>query len=657
MRIKPFLLLRYLFTITLLLLIFYCFRDGWEKGFHAFSGLDLRILALAIPLVAVHYLLKAFKWGALLRRQGVAVSFGLALRSLLAGVALSIFTPLNLGELGRVLYLPSRNRSTLAGLVLVDKALDLTAVFLFAVPGTLVLFGVWWALLPAGAALFALSVLVLGPVVAGPLRRCYWLGPIRARAVRAALAAARVGPVSAALLLLVALTAFFVVYLLYFLLLRDLVPAGDIRLGGVLTVVPLVMAGRLVPLTVSGLGAREGIAALLFPVIGVTEAVAVEVTLLVFLMTSACPALIGALVRPRRGGAGPRGRAAAGAALLLLLCLSAPAPAQVASPITFGGDRAGGIPTEYFPRFRNNEQVEQVVAGYRHWLEGERDEAIALFEAAAAAEPDNYQPMKLLAHVYIETGRLGDARSTLQRAVELFPYDSWNHRLYSRLLYLEGDLQGAIRSGEEAHRRSKEDVSHIIWLAGLYREAGESRRELKLYRKAVEMDPHDAELHLHLARLYEDRGDRKKAYTEYAEALRRDPSRCDLLVRMVEFSSELERPEEDTRTYLRDALRCDQAGLFTSRLEPFLHLAPPALRPGAGDDAVNEEGPVNGAGAGDSAVAGDGVGVVEEEDAVAGETAEEPADENGGSVDPSGNDAESVAPPVSGTAETTDEGV
>ncbi len=590
MRIRPFLLLRYLFTTSLFLLIFYCFREDWRQGIGSFADLDLRLFALALPMVVVHYLLKAWKWQALLHRRGVVVGFGLAMRSLLAGVALSLFTPLNLGELGRVLYLPGRSRSTLAGLVLVDKALDLTAVFLFAVPGTLLLFGVWWALLPAGAALAAMSVLVLGPAVAGLLRRCYWLGPVRARAVRAALAAARVGPGTAILLLLVALAAFFVVYLLYFVLLRGLAPAVDLRLGQVMTVVPLVMAGRLVPLTVSGLGAREWIAALLFPGIGVTEAVAVEVTLLVFLLTSACPALVGALTRPRRkGDTSPRGCGSAGAVLvLLLLVFSATAPAQTMAPITFGsGGREGSIPAEYFPRFRNNEQVEQVVDGYRYWLEGKRDEALVLFETAAAAEPDNYQPLKLLAHVYMETGRLADARTALERAVELFPYDGWNHRLFSRLRQMEGDLPGAIRSGEEACRRSKEDVSHYIWLAGLFREAGDSRRELKLYRKAVEMDPHDADLHQRLAQLYEGQGKRKKAFFEYAEAVRRDARRCDLLVLLVEMSAELDRPE-DLETYLRDALRCDRAGLFTSRLEPWLHLAPPALLPGAGDEPAEE---------------------------------------------------------------------
>jgi len=560
MKFRPFLLLRYLFTISLFGLIFWCFRDDWEQGFHSFTGLDLRLFALAIPMVAVHYLLKAWKWQQLLRRRGVRVGYGLAMRSLLAGIAMSLFTPLNLGELGRVLYLPGRSRSTLAGLVLVDKALDLTAVFLFAVPGTLLMFGGWWALLPAAAALAALSVLALGPTMAVFFRRCYWLGPVRARAVRAALAAARVGPGAAFLLLLVALLAFFVIYLLYFILLHGLLPDANLRLGQVMTVVPLVMAGRLVPLTVSGLGAREWIAALLFPGIGVTQSVAVEVTLLVFLLTSACPALIGVLTRPR-------GRVRA--ALLVLLLAGAAGPAAAADYFPLGGsDKEGSIPREYFPRFRDNQQVEQMVQGYRQWLEGEREEALVLFEAAAAAEPDNYQPLKLLAHAYMETGRLADARTALERALGLFPHDSWN---------------------EEACRRSKEDVSHIVWLAGLYRESGESNRQLKCYRKAVKMDPHNEELHQRMAEIYEERGEMKKAFEAYAETVRRDPGRCDLLVRLVELSAQLERPEEDLRRYLRDALRCDRSGMFLDRLDPWLHLAPPDLLPGADDETSEAE--------------------------------------------------------------------
>jgi tetratricopeptide (TPR) repeat protein/uncharacterized membrane protein YbhN (UPF0104 family) len=581
MTVRPLTILRYLFTVVLFALIFWTFRNDWRQGIHTFSGLDLRVFALAVPMVAVHYLFKSWKWQVLLRRRGVPAGLGLAARSLLAGIAMSLFTPMNLGELGRVLYLPGRSRSTLAGLVLVDKAIDLTAVFLFAVPGTLMLFGGWWALIPAGAALAALSVLVLGPAAAGRLRRSYWLGPLRRRVVRVALAAGRVGPGSAALLLLVALLAFFVVYLLYFVLLRGLVPDGGFRLGQVITVVPLVMAGRLVPLTVSGLGVREWIAALLFPGIGVTEALAVEVTLLVFLLTSAIPALIGVLARPR----GLR-RAAPALALLLLLLAPAPLYATDLMPLV-DGDRQGRIPAEYFPRFRSNEQVEQVVEGYRRWLEGERDEALALFEAAAAAVPDSHQPQKLLAHAYLETGRQAEARAAIDRAMEIFPHDSWIHRLRSRWHYLDGDLDAAIDAGEEAIRRSKEEVDHVIWLAGLCREAGRSRQELKLNRKAVRMDPHDATLHERLAMLHRERGEPKKAYAEYAEAVRRDPTRCDLLVLLVEMSDELKRPEEDLRRYLRDALRCDAAGMYSPRLEPYYHLAPPGLLSGEDEEPAS----------------------------------------------------------------------
>jgi len=585
MTLRPLTILRYLFTVVLFGLIFWSFRGDWRQGFHLFRGLDLRLFGLAIPMVAVHYVLKTWKWRMLLRRRGIPAGMGLAARSLLAGIALSLFTPMNLGELGRVLYLPGRSRSTLAGLVLVDKAIDLTAVFLFAVPGTLILFGGWWALIPASAALAALSILVLGPAAAGRLRRWYWLGPVRRRAVRVALAAARVGPGLGALLLLVALLAFFVVYVLYFVLLRGLVPDGGFRLGQVIAVVPLVMAGRLVPLTVSGLGVREWIAALLFPGIGVTEALAVEVTLLVFLLTSAIPALIGVLARPRDSRPAVR-------ALVLLLLLLAPVPLAMATDLMplVDGNKEGRIPAEYFPRFRNDEQVEQVVEGYRRWLAGDRDEALALFEAAAAADPESHQPLKLLAHAYMETGRHSEARAVLDRALEIFPHDSWLHRLLSRWYFLDGDLKAAIDSGKDAIRRSKEEVSHVTWLAGLCREAGRARKELKLSRKAVKMDPHDAALHERLAVLHRERGKPKKAYAEFAEAVRRDPSRCDLLVVLVEMSAELERPEEDLRRYLRDALRCDTAGLYSVRLEPYHHLAPPDLLPGEEDEPEDAGG-------------------------------------------------------------------
>jgi hypothetical protein len=208
------------------------------------------------------------------------------------GVAL--LTPARLGELTRAAYLSEPRKVRVGALVMVDKIYDVIILAILAVPGAALLVspllalafatvgvaGVYLAIRPRGLR-FALKVLK-------PL-------PFYDRVDRV-LAGFTEFPAAVGLAcLLYTLGSFLLVIAQYWIILRAW------NVGGLDVVVycfPMVVLTNAVPLTVGGLGLREGAAALLLSHYGIAKSIAVSSAFLMFFMNTALPGILGALVTP-----------------------------------------------------------------------------------------------------------------------------------------------------------------------------------------------------------------------------------------------------------------------------------------------------------------------------------------------------------------------
>lgn len=246
----------------------------------------------ALLLYFAMVLASAVRWGVLLSAQNVRLPFGFLTQSFLVATFFNNFLPSNIG--GDVIRIadtaPAAGSKTLATtVILVDRALGLTALFVVAAAGA---FAAWlsgidvpgsgWLWL-ACAALLAAAILVIAmPDFVG-----YLLAPVRAlnkpwlteRAQRLEEAVMRFGKApsvlagafGAALVVQITIVAF------YLLTAKGLSVQLPTLLGAVL--IPVSLAVQMAPISINGFGVREAVFAFFFRRFGLPADAAVALSL------------------------------------------------------------------------------------------------------------------------------------------------------------------------------------------------------------------------------------------------------------------------------------------------------------------------------------------------------------------------------------------
>ena len=292
--------LRYGITLVLLAIILWKInpRQFWDAG----KSLSLENLFLAMALTIPFLLLKALRWHLLLRAARCQATFRESFFSLLGGMGVALLTPARLGEVTRAAYLPEPRKLRVGALVMVDKVYDVIVLALLSVAGAALLVS---PLLAAGLAAFGLAgvYLALRPrdlrTLFRPARRL----PFYARIDRVLSGFVEFPASVGFVCLLYSLGSFLIVLLQYWIILRAWNVGG---LDVVAYCFPLVVLTNAVPLTVAGLGTREGAAILLLKHYGIAASIAAPSAFLMFFMNTALPGLLGALITPftRAKGAG-----------------------------------------------------------------------------------------------------------------------------------------------------------------------------------------------------------------------------------------------------------------------------------------------------------------------------------------------------------------
>ncbi len=280
-------LLPIIVTVALVCLLYY------RLDFHRIANLRQQVnwtfLVIASILTLPFVLLKTLKWHHLLKTNQPQTPYTLALRSFLIGMGAALFTPARVGELARVACFP-RRRLEVFTLVVVDKFIDmstllgvflLSLVLLSPLMGLVGIFGLGclWVLVYTGISLTKSTKWILQrPWLVERVRLLRQL-PRRLIALNACFACACFGLMS----------------LQFYLLLSSLEPVGW-QVGFTLPAI-LVITGSL-PISIMGLGLREGTAALLLSRYGVPMESAVAAAFSLFVVNALLPGLVGLALSP-----------------------------------------------------------------------------------------------------------------------------------------------------------------------------------------------------------------------------------------------------------------------------------------------------------------------------------------------------------------------
>ncbi len=265
-------------------------------------------LLLALALLPLNVGLRAYKWMLFVKPVEPTVTYSQSLSSYLGAIPLSLVTPGKLGEFSRCLYFPQKSLHKLeaAGLVMLDNWTDFLAVVLWSIGGFYTIAGLkgasaglWMFLVfyPIGLWLkWAHTLMGYFPTLWGLDR----LGRLLRNTLPKPLHIPQKLCLSA---IGVGFFAYAVEWTQFYLLIHSVakITVSPWLLTGLIALVTL---GNSVQITFAGLGMREWSAAYIsaayiFSSHGITPALAVAATFMLFIINLLCPALLGLCFKPR----------------------------------------------------------------------------------------------------------------------------------------------------------------------------------------------------------------------------------------------------------------------------------------------------------------------------------------------------------------------
>lgn len=233
-------------------------------------------IAFATACLLAQIWLSALRWQITAQALDLPVSRRFALREYGLSVAANTFLPGGvLGDLGRILRARHFGWRDAAASVVIERLAGQVALAMASLGGLVIWLGVWRTALVAALALGICAALARSFPKAARLAYKAWADP---------------GPWQAQLILTAAILA---LNLTGFWAAARAVGLA-LEFSTALALIPLTLLAMLVPLTINGWGLREGLAALLWPLMGIATAQAVAASL-AFGLTCMLAALLGLL--------------------------------------------------------------------------------------------------------------------------------------------------------------------------------------------------------------------------------------------------------------------------------------------------------------------------------------------------------------------------
>lgn len=266
--------LKYPVTILILIIVLSKIDLGKVSGIVAELQPEFLITLVLISLFKI--ILQYTNWNLFLKLNPESrLTFRQKITSFFVGISFRMISPGGVGVYGRMLYLPIRKKDSFLAITYEKMIQSWCIIFLGSLASSLYFteLSLWLKILiPLSALSLPFIILLISP-----LKKKYYN---YFRQYRLTLIPALVIQISTNLLTIFQYTIFLSNY-------------TDFRFLDALKSVPLVQAGNLVPITISGLGIREYLAVQVYPGLGISAELAVSCSLIVFSLSNLLPAFTG----------------------------------------------------------------------------------------------------------------------------------------------------------------------------------------------------------------------------------------------------------------------------------------------------------------------------------------------------------------------------
>ena len=165
----------------------------------------------------------------------------------------------------------------------------------------------------------------------------------------------------------------------------------------------------------------------------------------------------------------------------------------------------------------------QMLLGEMSERQGDHAAALGYLESAVKGLPGNADGWALLGRAYQFSDRPDDAAEAYGRAVELAPQNVGYRSTHGLFLGMSGDLDGALAELKKVvETPGYEEEGAWVNLGWIYRNRNEPTEAIAAYRKALDMDPKQAQAALGLGWAHSQMKEYDEAITWYQEAVEFD---------------------------------------------------------------------------------------------------------------------------------------
>lgn len=201
------------------------------------------------------------------------------------------------------------------------------------------------------------------------------------------------------------------------------------------------------------------------------------------------------------------------------------------------------------------------IIGDIYCILGKFEEAIYEYKLAIWLDSLNIFAYRSLCRIYEEIGDYDSAADIYRKLIIIQPYLAEYHSNLANILYLKGDIKGAIAhyqnaitinpkinwtsivaqtlgyvfqenvknldaaigAYQTAYILTPKDIDIYINLGSAFYEKGEYNNALSIYRQAIELEPTNAKIYCNLGYLYWGKGELDEAIKTYETAIKYDP--------------------------------------------------------------------------------------------------------------------------------------
>lgn len=263
---------------------------GFNELFDSFKTIRSGGFIAAFALAPVFLFFKIVKWQKLVKEEIPDISFLKSTASFLAGWGVALLTPARIGELARILYFDSGNKIRLASFVLFDKLFDFVCLIILALMSMAFFFGIKTLVIYSVLAILLFFLLFNQILVIWWIKKLVLFFSSKNKFMEVLEHWHPIPNKTMGVCFVYSMLAFIITLFQCFLLINSF---ESVSFAVVFLVFPIVIMSNILPFTIGGLGVREGVAAILLHLFGVSKASAVNATFMLFFVNTIIPGLIG----------------------------------------------------------------------------------------------------------------------------------------------------------------------------------------------------------------------------------------------------------------------------------------------------------------------------------------------------------------------------